>query len=206
MAWTTPRTWVTGELLTSGTLNTHIRDNERYLHGDDGPITLLARLNVPELYIDGLKVDPTLVGTPPTPYTPGPIVTPASALSGTIPVGPAAMRLLMEAKFATIGQRYLVLGRAAIEAVDANDLNQKAEVYIAYVSGASPVEQSVLDVAFYTIPSGSASPTNRDEVTLFAHFTVPEGATLPHFRLAARKSGGTGGTVGYGISLKAYPI
>lgn len=31
MPWTTPRTWVTGETLTSTLLNTHVRDNEAYL-------------------------------------------------------------------------------------------------------------------------------------------------------------------------------
>ncbi len=27
MAWTTPRTWVTGELVTAAMLNAHVRDN-----------------------------------------------------------------------------------------------------------------------------------------------------------------------------------
>lgn len=27
MAWTAPRTWVTGEIVTSGLLNVHVRDN-----------------------------------------------------------------------------------------------------------------------------------------------------------------------------------
>ncbi len=31
MAWTTPRTWVTGELVTAAIMNTHVRDNEDYL-------------------------------------------------------------------------------------------------------------------------------------------------------------------------------
>lgn len=31
MAWTTPRTWVTGELVTASIMNTHIRDNENAL-------------------------------------------------------------------------------------------------------------------------------------------------------------------------------
>lgn len=30
MAWTTPRTWVTGELVTASLLNTHVRDNLNY--------------------------------------------------------------------------------------------------------------------------------------------------------------------------------
>ncbi len=31
MAWTAPRTWTTGELVTKTILDTHIRDNEIYL-------------------------------------------------------------------------------------------------------------------------------------------------------------------------------
>lgn len=35
MAWTTPRTWIPGELLTASLLNTHLRDNllDRYNNG-----------------------------------------------------------------------------------------------------------------------------------------------------------------------------
>ena len=33
MAWTAPRTWVVGEIVTAAQLNTHIRDNESYLKG-----------------------------------------------------------------------------------------------------------------------------------------------------------------------------
>jgi len=35
MAWTTPRTWVAGELVTASMLNTHLRDNLNYLYGGD---------------------------------------------------------------------------------------------------------------------------------------------------------------------------
>lgn len=31
MAWTAPRTWVTGELVTASLMNTHVRDNLNYL-------------------------------------------------------------------------------------------------------------------------------------------------------------------------------
>lgn len=31
MAWTTPRTWIAGELIKEGDLNAHIRDNENVL-------------------------------------------------------------------------------------------------------------------------------------------------------------------------------
>lgn len=33
MAWTTPRTWTTGELVTASIMNTHVRDNLLYLAG-----------------------------------------------------------------------------------------------------------------------------------------------------------------------------
>lgn len=32
MSWTSPRTWVTGELVTAALLNTHVRDNISYLN------------------------------------------------------------------------------------------------------------------------------------------------------------------------------
>lgn len=34
MAWTTPRTWVTSEIVTAALLNTHIRDNQNYIKGN----------------------------------------------------------------------------------------------------------------------------------------------------------------------------
>ncbi|MCI0343934.1 MAG: hypothetical protein L0221_00635 [Chloroflexi bacterium] len=34
MAWTTPRTWVAGELVTKAMLDEQVRDNELYLKGD----------------------------------------------------------------------------------------------------------------------------------------------------------------------------
>ena len=39
MAWTTPRTWVTNELVTAAMLNTHIRDNLNYLLNPNGFFT-----------------------------------------------------------------------------------------------------------------------------------------------------------------------
>jgi hypothetical protein len=35
---------------------------------------------------------------------------------------------------------------------------------------------------------------------------VPNPATLPFFRLAGRKNAGTGGTLGYGVALRAFPF
>jgi hypothetical protein len=40
MAWTNPRTWVTGEVVTSTVMNAHVRDNLAYLHGDAGVVTI----------------------------------------------------------------------------------------------------------------------------------------------------------------------
>lgn len=34
MAWTTPRTWVDGEVETASLMNTHVRDNLSFLFGD----------------------------------------------------------------------------------------------------------------------------------------------------------------------------
>lgn len=36
MAWTTPRTWATSEVVTAAMLNTHLRDNLNWLHGHHG--------------------------------------------------------------------------------------------------------------------------------------------------------------------------
>jgi hypothetical protein len=43
MAWTTPRTWTAGEVVTAAMMNTHIRDNLNVLKtniGDDGSIAM----------------------------------------------------------------------------------------------------------------------------------------------------------------------
>jgi len=39
MAWTTPRSYAAGDLITAAILNTHIRDNLKYLKGLAGAIT-----------------------------------------------------------------------------------------------------------------------------------------------------------------------
>lgn len=47
MAWTSPRTWTTGELVTASQLNTHVRDNLSYIKGGatiDGTTTISASL------------------------------------------------------------------------------------------------------------------------------------------------------------------
>ncbi len=40
MAWTAPRTWTTGEIVTASMLNTDIRDNLRYMKGLDGDVRI----------------------------------------------------------------------------------------------------------------------------------------------------------------------
>lgn len=39
MAWTSPRTWVSGEVITAALLNTHVRDNQLELNGTAGAWT-----------------------------------------------------------------------------------------------------------------------------------------------------------------------
>ena len=40
MGWTAPRTWATSELVTASMMNTHVRDELKYLKGQDGTISL----------------------------------------------------------------------------------------------------------------------------------------------------------------------
>lgn len=50
MAWTTPRTWTTGELVTASIMNTHVRDDLAYLHGDSSTIALSNSLSVTDYF------------------------------------------------------------------------------------------------------------------------------------------------------------
>jgi len=47
MAWTSPKSWVSGDMVTAALLNTHVRDNLLYLHGDAGAITIGNTLTLP---------------------------------------------------------------------------------------------------------------------------------------------------------------
>lgn len=65
MAWTAPRTWVVGEILTAALLNTHLRDNLLYLKGDTAWIapTLLnawANYGAPHAFAGYRKIDDTV--------------------------------------------------------------------------------------------------------------------------------------------------
>lgn len=46
MAWTAPRTWVVGEIVTASLMNTDIRDNLNYLKGVSGTISLDSGISV----------------------------------------------------------------------------------------------------------------------------------------------------------------
>lgn len=63
MAWTTPKTW-SSAVLSSSDLNTHVRDNERFLKGLDGPIQLDNTVSVgtPGVAYVGFQVFPSLAG------------------------------------------------------------------------------------------------------------------------------------------------
>ena len=69
MAWTTPNTWVVGAILTAAQLNTHLRDNTRYLYGLDGEIVLGDYPDFPStaqgdvFYHDGTKLARLAAGT-----------------------------------------------------------------------------------------------------------------------------------------------
>jgi hypothetical protein len=193
-------------MLTSGQLNTHIRDNQRYLHGDDGPIELVAQLSVPSLLVDGLPVDPGVSGVPVTPYDPGPIVTSSGMTFGAIPVGPPAVRVLANTTsgYLAVGKRYLCVGQAAIEVSDTNDAGQRVEVFLAWNDAEDGL--TILDSALVTVPTWSSGAASRIEATVISEFVVPSDALLPTLRLYAAKTGGTGGAIGRGLKLTAYPI
>lgn len=46
MSWTAPRDWVAGEIVTASIMNTHVRDQLRYLKGLDGVVTTESGLIV----------------------------------------------------------------------------------------------------------------------------------------------------------------
>jgi len=46
VAWTAPRTWVVGEVVTAAQMNAHVRDNLVYLKGGAGAITIDSGVTV----------------------------------------------------------------------------------------------------------------------------------------------------------------
>ncbi len=47
MSWSSPRTWVVSEIVTASVMNTHVRDNLKYLKGQAGDVTIEDRVNIP---------------------------------------------------------------------------------------------------------------------------------------------------------------
>lgn len=58
MAWTAPKTWSVGELVTAANLNIHLRDNLKYLKGQAGTVTLEDLLKITAAS-SGLELDNT---------------------------------------------------------------------------------------------------------------------------------------------------
>jgi len=75
MGWTTPRTWTTGEVVTAALLNTHLKDNLRYLKGLDGAVVIGDDLTVDNLItagnVDGVDVSAHKAGTAKAQHTAG---------------------------------------------------------------------------------------------------------------------------------------
>jgi len=55
MAWTAPKTYAVGELVTAAILNTHIRDNLKYLKGLAGAITFSDDI-ITDFNVDGVDI------------------------------------------------------------------------------------------------------------------------------------------------------
>lgn len=82
MAWTTPRTWVAGELVTATMLNTHIRDNENLLKtsiNDDGTLKQPPGLTLSFNYGDAGRYNSTVVGSGANTFGPFGLVTTTGA-------------------------------------------------------------------------------------------------------------------------------
>lgn len=75
MAWTSPRTYVAGEVITAAIFNDHIRSNLRYLKGLDGSVTIDNDLTVSNLLtagnVDGVDVSAHASGTAMAGHTAG---------------------------------------------------------------------------------------------------------------------------------------
>ncbi len=70
MAWTAPRTWVSGEIVTASLGNTHWRDNLRYLKGLDGVPTIESGLIIDNTDGDEYLQIPSLTTTERNALTP----------------------------------------------------------------------------------------------------------------------------------------
>lgn len=63
MAWTTPRTWVTGEVVTAAYFNTNLRDNLNFLVGAAGAEVLTSETTTSTTYTDLATVGPAVTVT-----------------------------------------------------------------------------------------------------------------------------------------------
>ena len=64
MAWSSPRTWNTGDIVTAAQLNTELRDNLNYLKGNSGLVNLASSLDTTGvLRATGATSPPTGAGT-----------------------------------------------------------------------------------------------------------------------------------------------
>ena len=193
MPFTLPRTWVTGELLTSGQLNTYVRDNTRYLHGDDGPIELVAPLYVPSLYVNNVPVGGD--ANYPTRSTNGRSM--ALFTGGGISLMHDTLKLPR-------GRAFHVVGRCAVQPEGSGDAGASVLVQL-QVTGAFG---GVLDEAQPTLPNPMPAGRGRIDLTLTGYVEVPPAALDADGRvlIAAQKVGGNGVTSARGLSISAYPL
>src|SRR5688572_10563024 len=52
MAWSAPKTWSVGEVVTAAMMNTHVRDNLDYLKGNAGGVTISNRVTAAGVTIE----------------------------------------------------------------------------------------------------------------------------------------------------------
>ena len=194
MAWTTPRTWVTGETVTAALLNAHVRDNFR----ETSPFTVTTAGDIS--YADAANSMNSRVGigaalsmlastgSAPvwrTPATDGD--TGAGTTSGTVYEslgGPGFLGFSGEIEASvTTGTGALILFKAGLANSSAH-----AETYMSYsVSGATTAAAS--DAAAIWYESGLAN-----DRALFGGFDYKTGLTAGTnvFTLEGRVSAGTG--------------
>ena len=189
MGWTNQRTWVTGEQLTSGQLNTYIRDDLRYLHGDDGPIDLLAELRVPALVVGGRAVgaQPVLAGG----YS-----------SGLLPSTSGGVRVLSQDIQVAADRAWRVHGRAWFEVPDSGDAGHRVELILDYFGNSV---STFIDTARASVPAWTHPTPWRVELTVEALLSPGETGFQQLVRLYGRKTGGSSLSTGGGIFLIADP-
>ncbi len=195
MPWTMPRTWVTGELLTSGQLNTYIRDNTRYLKGLDGSVELDSTLSVPALFVAGQQ----LGGTPESASIP-------ANTSAVLPADPIGATVVVLASIAHIvnTRRWQILARVAIEIPDSGDGGNQAVVTLRRIDGG--ITAVDLDQARPGLIEVTSVTPYRIDLTLAGTVGPGDGSSIFDLRVDADKTGGSGHTRARPLSLTAYPL